>query len=138
VFGNLRDADPVHVSKHLQKLNADIVVIGKISGDSLLKLARAAKHLGCYVIIDCGDAAEIPSEFPGIVEVADRFVASRPAAVEIITRQSGTPALLIPDCDEKTSGKNSPLAIAKLWLECFKKLKLKPPACANTNEPEKK
>src|ERR1700722_20569561 len=56
VFGNLHDADPVHVSKHLQKLNADIVVIGRISGPSLLKLARAAKHLGCYVVIDCGDA----------------------------------------------------------------------------------
>ena len=32
VFGNLHDADPVHVSQHLQKLNADIVVIGEISG----------------------------------------------------------------------------------------------------------
>jgi hypothetical protein len=138
VFGNLRDADPVHVSKHLQKLNADIVVIGKITGNSLLKLARAAKHLGCYVVIDCGDYTDIVTMAAGIVEVADRFVAATPAIVELVSKQTGTPALFIPDCDDKSVGKNSPAAIAKLWIQCFKKLKLKPPACANTNEQEKK
>src|ERR1700722_16764050 len=52
VFGNLHDADPSQVSQHLQKLNIDIVIVGKMISPSILKLARTAKHLGCYIVAD--------------------------------------------------------------------------------------
>src|SRR5579862_6052037 len=54
VFGNLDDADPAQVSRHLQKLETDIVVIGKIAEPTRVALARAAKHMGCYIIADFG------------------------------------------------------------------------------------
>src|SRR5580698_5344540 len=78
VFGNLQDADPVHVSRHLQKLNADIVVIGEISGPSRLKLARAAKHLGCYVVADFTDEEKDNTALTQLLQVADQIVASTP------------------------------------------------------------
>jgi hypothetical protein len=131
VFGNLHDADPAHVSKHLQKLKADIVVIGKISGPSLLKLARAAKHLGCYVVADIGDDTAI---LPDLAALADQIVAATDEAADALELE-GLSALVIPDCDEKADSRRSPDAIARLWLDCFRKLKMKPPACANTNEP---
>src|ERR1700744_4161675 len=76
VFGNLHDADPVHVSRHLQKLNADIVVIGAIRGASRLRLARAAKHLGCYVIADFSDEEKDSAALLQLIQVADQIVAS--------------------------------------------------------------
>ncbi len=135
VFGNMHDADPAHVSKHLQKLNCDIVVIGKISGPSLIKLARAAKHLGCYVVADFGNETGISADLVKLGEIADQIVAATAEVAALVLKKTGSPVLVIPDCDEKPGGKNSPDAIAHLWLEGFKKLKLKPPACANTNTP---
>jgi hypothetical protein len=135
VFGNLCDADPVHVSKHLQKLNTDIVVIGKISGASMLKLAKAAKHLGCYVVADGGNAAAVSPEFAKLTEIADQTVAATPAVADAILKATGTKAVVIADCIEAIGHIPSADAVAKAWLECFKHLKMKPPACANTNVP---
>jgi hypothetical protein len=135
VFGNMHDADPAHVSKHLQKLNCDIVVIGKISGPSLIKLARAAKHLGCYVVADFGNETEISADLVKLGEIADQIVAATPEVAAFVLEKTGASVLVIPDCDEKAKGKNAPDAIAHLWLDSLKKLKLKPPACANTNMP---
>lgn len=130
VFGNLSDADPVHVSQHLQKLNTDIVIIGRISGPSLVKLARAAKQLGCYVIADFGEGKTSPDNGK-LAEIADQtVVASKDAAAHIL-QETGAKAFVISDCDEKSAN-----AVALAWLECFKQLKIKPPACANTNTPE--
>lgn len=135
VFGNLHDADPLHVGNHLQKLNTDIVVIGKISGPSLLKLARAAKHLGCYVVADLGTETTLSPEFLKLIDITDQIVAASPEAAAIILEKTGLSALVVPDCDESDQP-HSPEAIAKLWLDCFKHLRMKPPACANTNVPE--
>jgi hypothetical protein len=135
VFGNLTDADPAHVSKHLQKLNTDIVVIGRIEGPSLLKLARAAKHLGCYVVADFADGADLSPDAIKLTAIADRVVAASEKAAKEIKKQTGMKALVIPDCDGK-DGKRSAMAIARLWLDCFKELQLAPPACANTNVPQ--
>jgi hypothetical protein len=131
VFGNLYDADPVHVSKHLQKLETDIVVIGKISGPSMLKLTRAAKHLGCYVVIDVGDEKTVS---PELAALADQIVAASVEAADAL-QMGGLSALVIPDCNAKNADNHSTDAIARLWLDCFRNLKMKPPACANTNEP---
>src|ERR1700722_18731289 len=133
VFGNLHNADPAHVSKHLQKLQTDIVVIGKIAGPSLLKLARAAKHLGCYVIADFDDETAVSPEFEKLADLADRIVAGTPAAAELLARDS-IPSFVIADCaDEKDNA--AAMESAHQWLDCFRTLKMKPPACANTNEP---
>ena len=61
VFGNLEHADAVDVTNHLQKLGVDIVILGKMSPTCLTRLARAAKHLGCYVICDFGAGTRHPS-----------------------------------------------------------------------------
>jgi hypothetical protein len=135
VFGNLHDADPTHVSQHLQKLNTDIVVIGHIKGPLRLKLARMAKHLGCYVVADF-DARSEGGDITALAQVADQLVASTPAVAADLLAKTGGKALVIPDCDEKSTGARSPGAVAKLWLECFKQLKLKPPLSANSNKPE--
>jgi len=135
VFGNLHNADPAHVSKHLQKLNSDIVVIGKISGPSVVKLARAAKHLGCYVVADFGHEKDINADLIKLAEIADHIVAATPQTGALILEKTGLAVIVIPDSDEKSNGKHAPGAIAHLWLESFKKLKLKPPLCANTNTP---
>ena len=134
VFGNLQGADPAHVAKHLQKLETDIVVIGRMTGPSLLALARTAKHLGCYVIADLGDESDLSPEQKKLAALADQTVAATPAVADDL-RQEGLPVIVIPDCDENSSGAQSPGAIALLWLDGFKKLKMKPPACANTNVP---
>lgn len=133
VFGNLDEADPVQVGRHLQKLDTDIVVIGRISEPSRLNLARMAKHLGCYIIADVSDEA-YSSDMAGLAEIADQIVAATPAAAGQIKEKTGSSALVIPDCEEKP-GAPSVGIIAHLWLDCFKKLKLKPPASANTNTP---
>jgi len=135
VFGNLHDADPVHVSQHLQKLNADIVVIGEISGRERLQLARAAKHLGCYVVADFGGEETDSDALHQLMQVADQAVAATPELAASIEKQTGFEAVVIPDCEEKTNGARSADAVAHLWLECFKRLKLKPSAGANTNLP---
>jgi hypothetical protein len=135
VFGNLCDADPAHVSKHLQKLNTDFVVIGRIEGASLLKLARAAKHLGCYVIADFGDGSGLSEDAVKLATMADRVVVSEDTVAKSIHKRTGIKALVIPDYDERGSA-NSAVAIAKMWLDCFKQLQKAPPACANTNVPQ--
>jgi hypothetical protein len=137
VFGNLCDADPTHVSKHLQKLNTDVVVIGRISGASMVKLAKAAKHLGCFVVADGGNDGDISAAFFQLAEIADQIVAATSAVAEAIFKETGTKATVVPNYDEKTGAALSPTMIAKCWLDCFKNLKMKPPACANTNVPEK-
>jgi hypothetical protein len=136
VFGNLHDADPVHVSRHLQKLNADIVVIGDISGPSRLRLARAAKHLGCYVIADFSDEEKDGTALAQLMQVADQVVASTAKIASMLEKQTGLAALVIPDCDEE-GGHYTPDAVARLWLDCFTHLKLKPSVGANTNVPAK-
>jgi hypothetical protein len=136
VFGNLHDADPVHVSQHLQKLNADIVVIGAIEGRERLRLARAAKHLGCYVVADFSGEEKDEDALHQLMQVADQAVAATPELAKVIEKKIGIAAIVIPDCEEKSKGAHSPDAIAQLWVECFKRLKLKPSAGANTNVPE--
>ncbi len=137
VFGNLHDADPVHVSQHLQKLNADIVVIGAISGRERLRLARAAKHLGCYVVADFSGEEKNTEALTQLMQIADQAVAATAALASSIEKQTGVTALVIPDCEEGSTGSHSPEAVAELWIDCFKRLKLKPPAGANTNVRER-
>ena len=138
VFGNLDDADPTHVSQHLQKLNADIVVIGKILGPSLIKLARAAKHLGCYVVADFGHEMGLTADHIKLAEIADQMVAATKKHSAIILEKTGLTALVISDCEEKSLGEDGPEQIAQMWMEVFQQLKLKPPVCANTNNPSEK
>jgi hypothetical protein len=135
VFGNMHDADPVHVSQHLQKLNTDIVIIGHIGEPLRLKLARAAKHLGCYVIADFGHGP-IEKDMAALIGIADQVVVATQAVAAALLAQTGNRALVIPDCKEGTAGEYSPAAIARQWFECFKQLKLKPPASANSNTPQ--
>ena len=132
VFGNLHDADPMHVSKHLQKLQTDIVVIGKISGPSLFKLARTAKQLGCYVVADFDGEDSVPLEFEKLADIADQVVAATDTAAAALERE-GIASVVIPDCADDSEA--SAAEVAREWLECFRHLKMKPPACANTNEP---
>lgn len=134
VFGNLNDADPMQVTRHLQKLETDIVVIGKISEPSRLKLARAAKHIGCYVIADFSHEDEISPDLIKLAEIADQIVAGTTLIAVMAQKEAGLHVLVIPDCDEN-HGEPSANTVAHLWLECFKQLKLKPPASANTNTP---
>ncbi|MGE3622477.1 MAG: hypothetical protein AB7H77_01205 [Bdellovibrionales bacterium] len=135
VFGNLHDADPVQVSRHLQKLNADIVVIGDISGPSRLRLARAAKHLGCYVVADFSGKENDDAALRQLAQLADQAVASTPKMAAMIEQCTGAAPIIIPNCDDKEDGPRSPDAIAQLWLDCFHHIKLKPSAGANTNIP---
>jgi hypothetical protein len=134
VFGNLHNADPIHVGKHLQKLQTDIVVIGKISEPSLLKLARTAKHLGCYVVADFGNDTAVSREFEQLASFADQIVTATEEAADVL-EQEGFSSFIIPDCAENGRAETAPDAVAHIWLDCFRKLKMKPPACANTNEP---
>jgi hypothetical protein len=134
VFGNLHDADPAQVSKHLQKLETDIVVIGRLSEPQRLKLARAAKHLNCFVIADFAHETKVSPDFIKLAEVVDQLVAATPACAAAAAQKTGLPALVIPDAEEPAD-RPSTRAIAQLWLECFRKLKLKPPVSANTNTP---
>jgi sugar phosphate isomerase/epimerase len=128
VFGNLHDADPAEVSKLLQKLNTDIVVIGAFSDPSLVKLARAAKHLGCYIVADFADQPHVSEDFKKLAAIADGLVASTSEAAAGLETE-GMLVTIIPDVDGDVE------SVADAWLECFKTLKLKPPACANTNTP---
>lgn len=135
VFGNMHNPDPVHVIQHLQKLNVDVVVIGELAAPSLLQLARAAKHLGCYVVADFGHGNRTEKDAIELMKIADQAVAACASAAQDVFKQTGAEALVIPDCDE-SSADLSPKAIAPLWLSCFKQLKMKPPASANTNLPQ--
>lgn len=135
VFGNLEDADPAEVTIQLQKLQAEIVVIGKFALSSSLAMARAAKHLGCYVVADIDADSVASSDFPRLAELADHLVAASLDVARAVQKRTGHTPSVIPDCDEDDDGAQSPLEIAKLWLDDFRRLHLKPPACANTNEP---
>lgn len=130
VFGNLHDADPAEVSKLLQKLNTDIVVVGAFSDPTLVKLARAAKHLGCYIVADFADQTAVNKDFEKLAALADHIVAATSEAQNIL-KSHQLAASLIPDVDTH----NAPDFIADAWHDCFKVLKLNPPACANTNTP---
>lgn len=127
VFGNLHDADPAEVGKLLQKLSTDIVVVGAFTEPSMLKLAKTAKHLGCYILADFADQVTISKEFEKLAMIADHIVAATPDAVELLKRQNFSASLII------NGDKQNPSSIA--WLDCFKKLKMKPPVCANSNTP---
>jgi len=130
VFGNLHDADPSEVSKLLQKLKTDIVVIGCFSDPSLLKLARAAKHLGCYIVADFANQTNLSEDFEKLAALADQIIAATPEASEFL-KSKNIVSLLIADADPDHDAK----IVAEAWLACFKTLKMKPPACANTNTP---
>lgn len=135
VFGNLADADPTQVNIHLQKLQCEIVVIGEFDASSAIPLARAAKHLGCYVIADIDKKSVASKDLVKLAEIVDHIVASSRDVATIIGQLTGHIASIIPDCEERSTGAHSPMAIARLWLDDFKRLRLKPPVCANTNEP---
>lgn len=131
VFGHMHHADPAHVCQHLQSLETDIVVIGGLDRDSRLQLARAAKHLGCYVVVDLEDGADA-SEISHFLAIADQLVVG--AEAEAMRMEAlGFPVLLIPDCDGQDEFSSQ--ETAEQWLDCFKRLKMKPPACANANTP---
>lgn len=132
VFGNLHDADPAQVTQHLQKLDTDIVVIGQISEPQRYKLATAAKHIGCYVVADFGHATDMSLDLVKLSDMADHVVTASSEAAVPILQETGSVPTVIPDCDGQTVTAE---AAAHLWLNCFKKLKLKPPASANTNLP---
>jgi hypothetical protein len=130
VFGNLHDADPAEVSNLLQKLRTDIVVISPFSDPSLLKLARAAKHLGCYIVADFGDQTHVSQDFEKLAALADQLVAASPEALEIL-KSKNLAATIVPNVGPN----NEPKLVAEAWRDCFKTLKMKLPACANTNTP---
>jgi hypothetical protein len=136
VFGNLHDADPVHVGQHLQKLNADIVVIGRISSPLRLRLARTAKHLGCYVVVDIDDKGNKTEDLCQLLQVADKAVVATAEMAARLLEEAGAVAYIVPDCEEHSTGRASPVAVAKLWLDCFRQMKLKPPSGANSNMPQ--
>jgi hypothetical protein len=133
VFGNLKGAEPAHVAKHLQKLETDIVVIGQMTGPSLLTLARTAKHLGCYVIADFAGENALSPEQRKLAEIADQIVVANSEEADDL-KAEGLSSLVIPDCDEQGGAQQAPGGGVLQWLDSFKKLKMKPPACANTNE----
>ena len=135
VFGNLQDADPLHVSKHLQKLATDIVVIGRMSGPTLLKLARTAKQLGCYVVADFGDEAILSDELIRLADIADLVVTTTPAMADIVQKRTDANVAIILDCEEGALDIHAPETVAQAWLTCLGQLKKKPPLCANSNMP---
>jgi hypothetical protein len=127
VFGNLDDADPVEVGKLLQKLETDIVVIGSFADASMLNLARAAKHLGCYVVVDFADQDDISAVFQQLSALADQIVVASSQQQALLQKEGYTSAI-IPDANSGASSQEA-------WLDCFKHIKMKPPACANSNTP---
>ncbi len=131
VFGNLDEADPAQVGKHLKKLETDIVVIGKISEPTRLALAKSAKNLGCYIIADLSHETALSPDVLKLAEIADQIVVSTDAGAALIRKENGSTVLIIPDCTEDAVG-----AVAHLWLDCFKQLKLKLPTSANSNTKE--
>jgi hypothetical protein len=135
VFGGLKKADAVDVSSHLQKLNSDIVVISKMTCSNLLKLARAAKHIGCYVVADLGHDSVMTPDTVKLSEIADQIIAATPEVAASLLEQTGHLVQVIADSEDRIGSSNSPRAIALQWLEVFKKLEAKPPLCANSNEP---
>ena len=126
VFGNLPDADPNEIGKLLQKLNTDVVVVGPFTDPTLVKLARAAKHFGCYIVADFADQTDVTSDFEKLAVMADCVVAGTPEAVALL-KSLNIEAELIGDADKGD--------VTDAWLDCMKKLKAKPPLCANTNTP---
>jgi hypothetical protein len=130
VFGNLHDADPAEVCKLLQKLNTDIVVIGPCSDLSMFKLARAAKHLGCYIVADFADLARLSLDFDKLTAIADQIIVATPEELDFI-KSKKLAGLVIPDVGAHQEAAHA----AAAWMDCFRALKLKPPACANTNTP---
>lgn len=131
VFGHMHDVDPAHVCQHLQSLETDIVVIGGLERDSRLKLARAAKHLGCYVVVDLEDSATA-DEINHLFAFVDQIVVNSDAAAMRFEKM-GASSLVVFDCDE--TDMLSLQEAAGQWLDCFRQLKMKPPVCANTNAP---
>jgi hypothetical protein len=130
VFGNLHDADPAHVARHLQKLQTDIVVISNINGIGLFNQARMAKHLGCYVVADFGAQHVEEATFEKYAALADCVVVSDPPDFDPLPPHD-VAVLVIPDCDDDTPSRE----VVEPWLKCFKQLKAKPPVCANSNQP---
>lgn len=122
VFGNLHDASPADVGQMLQKLETDVVVIGAFTEPTLLKLAKTAKHLGCYIVADFADQTTMSADFEKLGAFADLIVAATPEAIKTI-ETANLVATLVPDDSSDA------------WLDCFKALKMKPPACANSNIP---
>lgn len=135
VFGSLKEADPLDVSNHLQKLSSDIVVIGKMTCSNLLKLARAAKHLGCYVVADFDQSRVLTPNCIKLCELSDQIIAATPEIAAVLSEQTKMPVLVIPDGDEKPGSPNSINVTALRWLDVFKHLEAKPPLCANSNIP---
>ena len=138
VFGNLHDADPVHVSRHLQKLNADIVVIGKISGRERLQLARAAKHLGCYVVADISVEEKDSEALHQLMQVVDYAVAATQRTGRARSKKKhrwrGDDYSRLRGQKQATHSPDRDRP--KLWMDCFMRVKLKRfPAGANTNVP---
>lgn len=138
VFGGLKKADPVDVSNELQKLSSDIVVISKMTCSHLLKLARAAKHLGCYVVADIGHNAALTADTLKLCELADQIVAATAETAAVVLKQTGHAVKVIADSDDHEGNGNSPRATALKWLDVFKNLETKPPLCANSNMPAAK
>jgi hypothetical protein len=129
VFGNLHHADPTHVAQHLQKLQTDVVIISNIQGLTLLNLARMAKHLGCYVVVDFADSNLTQSHYDKFIGISDLIVTTT-EAVATAFRTDALHALAIPDCTTETADK-----AAHLWKNSLTAMKTKPPHCANSNEP---
>lgn len=146
VFGNLVDADPTQVSHHLKKMHADIVVIGKFTQSSLFPLALAAKHQSCFVVVDIDHQDLEHLDVRALGKIVDLWVTNDQDVADIVSKRTGHATVVIPDCipaqdipaeEGKTQQTDAATeAIAALWLSEFKKLKLKPPPCANTNEPQ--
>lgn len=135
VFGGLKKADPIDVSNELQRLSSDIVVVGKMTSANLLKLARAAKHLGCYVVVDLGHDTTLSPDAIKLSEIADQIIAATPEVAASLLKQTPMPILVIADCEDRAGSPNSSSVTALRWLEVFRKLETKPPLCANSNMP---
>ena len=133
VFGNLRDADPKAVCDKLKKLEVDLIVVGQITDPSLITLAKAARRIGCDIVLDCDFDDQIAPDFAALTILADHLVAATPHTALLLAK-ANLAATVIPDCDE-CGDEHAPGAIASLWLNCFRALGMHLPAVANTNVP---
>lgn len=130
VFGNLHDADPAEVGNHLHKLGIQIVIVTASQETSLLNLARTAKHLGCYVIVDLGEATYLPEEIRKLIQLADHVVVAAVQSVEKL-HDFGVETSVVPDWEEGSSLSTT----ADLWLDVLAKVRARTPLCANNNQP---
>jgi hypothetical protein len=130
VFGNLHDADPAHVARHLQKLQTDIVIVSNIQGTNLFNQARMAKHLGCYVVADFGAQDIDEAVLSKYSTIADCLITANQKTADQIDDHH-VHVIVIPDCENNAMSE----AIVEQWLTCFKAIKAQPPLCANSNQP---